>query len=68
MARAGEAGITQVTIVPDAPGRITEREFWDRIIQGLLILLGAIEEYLGKERSVTPKHKRERHDNVPDVR
>ena len=50
------------------PGRITEREFWDRIIQGLLILLGAIEEYLGKERSVTPKHKRERQDNVPDVR
>ena len=44
-------------------GRITEREFWDRIIQGLLILLGAIEEYLGKERSVTPKHKRERQDN-----
>ena len=41
-------------------GRITEREFWDRIIQGLLILLGAIEEYLGKERSVTPKHKQER--------
>jgi len=42
-----------------AEPRITEHEFWNRIIQGLLILLGAIEEYLGKERSVTPKHKKE---------
>ena len=29
------------------------------IRQALLIILGAIEDYLGIERSVTPKHKRE---------
>lgn len=27
--------------------------------QALLIALGALEDYLGRERSVTPKHKRD---------
>ena len=46
----------------------SERNFWLRIRQAALIVLGAIEEYRDLERSVTPKHKRERQDNVPDVR
>jgi len=35
------------------------RQFWLRVRQGLLIILGAIEDYLKIERSVVPKRKRE---------
>ena len=36
------------------------RNLWLAIRQALIIVLGAIEEYLGLERSIVPKHKRER--------
>jgi hypothetical protein len=36
----------------------TDRKTLFAIRQALLIALGAIEEFLGIERSVTPKHKR----------
>lgn len=36
-----------------------ERALLLAIRQALLIVLGAIEEYLGMERSVTPKHRRD---------
>jgi len=45
-------------MTPDPPVR--ERLLWERIRQAILIVLGAIEDYWGFERSVTPKHKRER--------
>ena len=35
------------------------RFLWLGIRQGLLIILGAIEEFLGLERSIIPKHLRE---------
>ena len=35
-----------------------ERTLWLAIRQALLIVLGAIEDALGIERSVIPKHKR----------
>jgi len=43
--------------MPDIPGRITEREFWDRIRRALLMVLGAIDDYLGWERTVEPRRK-----------
>ena len=36
------------------------RRLWMAIRQATIIFLGAIEEYLGLERSIVPKHKRER--------
>jgi len=35
-----------------------ERILWVAIRQALLLVLGAIEDYLGMERSIIPKHKR----------
>lgn len=37
-----------------------ERRFWIGIRQALIIALGNLEDYLEMERSITPKHKRER--------
>jgi len=36
------------------------RVLWLGIRQGLIIVLGAIEDYLGVERSIVPRHKRRR--------
>ena len=33
--------------------------FLKRVRQALIILLGAIEDYLGMERSIVPRHKRQ---------
>ncbi len=37
---------------------MTDRALWLSIRQALIIVLGAIEDYLGMERSITPRHKR----------
>lgn len=37
---------------------ITEREFYMRRRQALIIELGAIEDRLGMDRSILPKHKK----------
>jgi len=34
------------------------RQFWLSIRQALIIILGAIEDYLGIKRSIVPKRKR----------
>ncbi len=34
------------------------RKFWLAVRQALLIILGAVEDLLGKRRSVEPKHKK----------
>lgn len=34
------------------------REYLMRCRQALIIKLGAIEDYMGMERSITPRHKR----------
>ena len=39
-------------MTPDA------RRLWMGIRQALIIALGAIEDWLGMERSIIPKHKR----------
>jgi len=36
-----------------------ERQLLLRMRQGLIILLGAIEDYLGMARSIEPKHKKQ---------
>jgi hypothetical protein len=36
-----------------------ERRLWMAIRQALIIVLGAIEEYLGIERSIIPRRKRQ---------
>lgn len=36
------------------------RTLWMGIRQALIIALGAIEDYLGRQRSITPRRKRER--------
>jgi hypothetical protein len=41
-----------------------DREFWLAVRQALIIVLGAIEEYLGMQRSIVPRRKRER-DRAP---
>jgi hypothetical protein len=38
---------------------MTDREFWLRMREGCLMQLGAIEGYLGMQRSVPPKRKQE---------
>ena len=43
-----------VLLVPDR-----ERALWMAIRQALIIALGAIEEYLGLQRSIVPRRKRE---------
>jgi hypothetical protein len=35
-----------------------DRTFWMAIRQALIMALGAIEDYLGLERSIVPRHKR----------
>ena len=37
---------------------LEHRAFWLSIRQALIIMLGAIEDLLEMERSITPKHKR----------
>ena len=36
----------------------SQRRLWMCIRQALIILLGGIEDYLGIERSIVPKHRR----------
>lgn len=43
---------------PEEDGRISFEDFLMRVRQALIIALGAIEEYLGRERSIPPRHKR----------
>ena len=40
-----------------------QRTLWLAVRQALIIALGAIEDYLDLERSITPRHKR-RHDTA----
>jgi len=37
-----------------------QRALWFAVRQALIIILGAIEDYLGIERSIVPRHKRRR--------
>ena len=37
---------------------LESRNLWMAIRQAIIIILGAIEEYLGMPRSIVPKHKR----------
>lgn len=43
-----------------------DRAFWLSFRQAVLIVLGALEDRLGLERSVTPKHKRKRNGKPVD--
>lgn len=36
-----------------------DKRLWLSFRQALIMVLGAIEDYLGLERSITPKHRRE---------
>lgn len=37
---------------------VTDKSFWMAIRQALIMILGAIEDMLGIERSIIPKHKK----------
>ena len=41
---------------------------WLAIRQALIIAIGAIEEYLGMQRSIVPKHKRSEHERFKNGR
>jgi hypothetical protein len=40
------------------------RILWMGVRQGLIIIIGAIEEYLGLERSIVPRRKRPRNIDI----
>ena len=46
------------------PPPVDNAAAWDKIRQGLIILLGGVEDLMGVERSITPRRKLQRQEQA----